>query len=415
MQLGEELSFITSTRFAGRGYLQTPRTYNVIAGSYLVVNAYAGNVSPQLLQQAQTKLENTKSTLETADQAQIGALTRQELLGDMFHAGGLGYYAQLTALSHIMGLQAKGQHTLAAGTGTFGYEPNVDYFFGFPRAITTGGVAFDIPFLNIVASNDGDTNKKRQFNQQIGILSSALEHAVPEQMFVNEQNPGEAISAVKALQKASAQGQRIYQITQANQASTLPNIHHASETMDEIRNALNAGKEVTTHTDAISVPGWSGAGYIITDPATGDGAYKISGGGNGGWLIILGFVLLGVMMLLVTLPVLAATAVTFIPLITLILAEFFLIMQAIDFADFILDVGSSNCPDEVKKLLVGNAVFLLSIELIFVGYFNHLIKSADKIHEFFYEVMEIIGLDGYGYIMGELATELQKSRLKECN
>ena len=291
MQLGEELSFITSTRFAGRGYLQTPRTYNVIAGSYLVVNAYAGNVSPQLLQQAQTKLENTKSTLETADQAQIGALTRQELLGDMFHAGGLGYYAQLTALSHIMGLQAKGQHTLAAGTGTFGYEPNVDYFFGFPRAITTGGVAFDIPFINIVASNDGDTNKKRQFNQQVGILSSALEHAVPEQMFVNEQNPGEAISAVKALQKASAQGQRIYQITQANQASTLPNIHHAQATMDEIRHALNAGKVVTTHTDAVSVPGWSGAGYIITDPATGDGAYKISGGGNGGRLSLVDFIL----------------------------------------------------------------------------------------------------------------------------
>ena len=39
---------------------------------------------------------------------------------------------------------------------------------------------------------------------QTGILSSALEHAVPEQLFVNEQNPGEAISAVKALQKASA-------------------------------------------------------------------------------------------------------------------------------------------------------------------------------------------------------------------
>jgi len=55
--------------------------------------------------------------------------------------------------------------------------------------------------------------------------------------------------------------------------------------MTEIRNALNAGKEVITHTDAVSVPGWSGAGYIITDPQTGAGAYKIAGGGNGGKLI----------------------------------------------------------------------------------------------------------------------------------
>jgi hypothetical protein len=116
----------------------------------------------------------------------------------------------------------------------------------------------------------------------VGLLSSALEHAVPEPMFVNEQNPGEAISAVKALGKANAQGQRIYHITPANQASTLPNIHHNSLVMDEIRNALNAGKEVLTHTDAVSVPGWTGAGYILFDPKTGDGAFKIGGGMNGG-------------------------------------------------------------------------------------------------------------------------------------
>jgi hypothetical protein len=94
--------------------------------------------------------------------------------------------------------------------------------------------------------------------------------------------PPDAISAVKALAKASAAGQRIYQLTQANQTSTLPNIHHDAQTMDEIRAALAIGKEVITHTDAVSVPGWSGAGYIILDPTTGNGAYKISGGANGG-------------------------------------------------------------------------------------------------------------------------------------
>ena len=283
MKLGEELDFITDTHFAGRGQLQSPRTYKVIAGSYLAVNAYAGSVSPQILQTAQIKLQQTKTILETADQTQISALTRQELLGDMFHAGGLGYYAQLTALSHIMGLQSGGHTMLAAGTGTFGYEPNVDYFFGFPRSIKPGGVVFDIPLVNINGVNDGDPEKQKQCTLQTGILSSALEHAVPEQMFVNAQNPGEAISAVKALQKASQQGQRIYHITQSNHSAILSNIHHDQATMDEIRYALNAGKEVITHTDAVSVPGWSGAGYIITDPQTGDGAYKISGGGNGGW------------------------------------------------------------------------------------------------------------------------------------
>ena len=51
--------------------------------------------------------------------------------------------------------------------------------------------------------------------------------------------------------------------------------------MNEISNALNTGKEVITHTDDVNVPGWSGAGYIIYGPVTGDGAYKIGGGANG--------------------------------------------------------------------------------------------------------------------------------------
>ena len=283
MRLGEEVPFVTAVNFVGRGEIQSPRTYNVIAGSYLAVNAYSGNVSPDILKTLQSKLQNTKTILDSANQTQIAALTREDLLGDMFHAGGLGYYAQLIGLNHIMGLQSGGHYQLGAGTGTFGYEPNVSYFFGIPKAIQPGGVAFDIPLFNIMGSNDGDAVKKKQFVLQSGILSSALEHAVPEQMFVNAQNPGEAISAVKALQKASVAGQRIYNITQANQATTLPNIHHDVDTMNEIRNALNAGKEVITHTDSVSVPGWSGAGYIITDPDTGAGAYKIAGGGNGGF------------------------------------------------------------------------------------------------------------------------------------
>jgi hypothetical protein len=89
------------------------------------------------------------------------------------------------------------------------------------------------------------------------------------------------ISLVEALQKANQQSQRTYHTTPANQTTTLPNIHHNALVMDEIRNALNAGKEVITHTDAVSVPGWSGAGYILYDPNIGDGAFKIGGGQNG--------------------------------------------------------------------------------------------------------------------------------------
>jgi len=277
MKLGEELDFITQVKFPHRTH--PPRTYKVIAGSYLSVNAIAQSISPEKLTQLQTRLEQTRQKLQSNDPAQLQGLTREALLGDLFHAGTLGYYAQLIAFSYLNGVQNQAHFHLAAGIGTVGYEPKVRYFFGIPRSIEPGGVALDIPFIQVTQSGDGDPERLKLFNLQIGVLSSALEHITPEQMFTTDPaNPPEAISAVKALQKASAQGQRIYQITQANAGSILPNIHHDPDTMAEIRNA-------------VSVPGWTGAGYVILDPETNVGAWKIGGGANGGFQTLQDFLL----------------------------------------------------------------------------------------------------------------------------
>jgi hypothetical protein len=282
LHLGQEIDFLTRIQRPGKTH--PDKVYKVPAGAYLSVNAISGGVSPQKLQDLKDRLEQTKAKLESPDQAQLAALTREDLLGDLFHAGTLGYYAQFTALGHLAASAGQGNYRLTAGYGTLGYEPKVDYFFGLPRAIQPGGVVLDIPVIHVVSASDGDKEKRRQLNLQVGMIGSALEHAVPEQMFTDPSDPThkpDAISAVKALQKANAQGQRIYHLTPANQAQTLPNLHHNPMVMAEIRAALNAGKEVTTHTDAVSVPGWSGAGYLILDPVTGDGAYKIGGGMNG--------------------------------------------------------------------------------------------------------------------------------------
>ncbi|QKT03861.1 hypothetical protein HUS23_08540 [Ectothiorhodospiraceae bacterium 2226] len=118
-------------------------------------------------------------------------------------------------------------------------------------------------------------------------LSSALEHAVPEQMFVTPENPGEAVSAVKALQKAAAQGQRIYHVTPANQDTALADLGHSAQTLNDIRSALAMGREVIVHTDPIEVSGWHGSGYVIFDPQVGDGAWRIEGGASGSWIYAL--------------------------------------------------------------------------------------------------------------------------------
>lgn len=284
MTLGYEIDFGFDTQLVGRSIIA--KRYTLAAGSFLSIAAVGGSVSTTALNQLQTRLAQTRDTLQTSDASLIGALTREELLGDMFQAGTLGYYAQYISLSNLASLQNRARFILAGGTGSFGYEPDVDYFFGLPRAIKTGGIALNKPIINITGTLDNNAEQTKNYNLQIGILSSTLEYITPEQMFTNTTNLGEAVSAVKALQKATQQGQRIYQLTAQNITAALPNIHHDSATMDEIRNAVHSGKEVITHTDAIQVPGWSGAGYIIVDNETGSGAYKISGGTNGGYNVL---------------------------------------------------------------------------------------------------------------------------------
>jgi hypothetical protein len=78
-------------------------------------------------------------------------------------------------------------------------------------------------------------------SKQVGMMSSAWEHRIPEMLFTNAENPGEAVSAVKALAIASAEGQRIYQITQENVNTVLPVLNISADVKDEIRDSVAVG------------------------------------------------------------------------------------------------------------------------------------------------------------------------------
>jgi hypothetical protein len=139
-------------------------------------------------------------------------------------------------------------------------------------------------------SKNNDVQMANTISKQVGMMSSAWEHRIPEMLFTNEENPGEAVSAVKALAIASAEEQRIYHVTKDNVNAVLPVLNISSEVKNEIRDSVAVGKVATVSQNNITVSGWTGVGYIIADAETGAGAYRISGGSNGGLLIILGVV-----------------------------------------------------------------------------------------------------------------------------
>ncbi|MEJ2406521.1 MAG: hypothetical protein P8171_19945, partial [Candidatus Thiodiazotropha sp.] len=201
-----------------------------------------------------------------------------------------------------------------------------------------------------------------------------------------------------------AEGQRIYQITRANMDTALPNIHHDGK--GEIEAALQAGMNVITHTDSVSVPGWSGGGYIILDPEDNAGAYKISGGVDGGYLIILGFMMIAAMMIIVAFAFIAGP-IGWMAAAMFVGSELLLFFQALEFGSLILDVANSDCSSDEKYRIIKQAIFLLTIELILSIFFRVKIENASEVwREETYEILEVIGIGGSFGVLSELAEEL---------
>ena len=140
-----------------------------------------------------------------------------------------------------------------------------------------------IPTTKVVVADNNNQQNFKNYRLQAGMIASSLEHQTPEQMYnTDPQHPVQGISTMKAFALANAEGQKIYTITQANINEILPKIQASSLTKGDIQSSVNAGKTVTVHEREVSVPGWTGTGYMVIDPNNANGAYLISGGGNGG-------------------------------------------------------------------------------------------------------------------------------------
>lgn len=60
--------------------------------------------------------------------------------------------------------------------------------------------------------------------------------------------------------------------------------------IEDVQNAVAAGKIVTISQSMIHYKGWTGTGYVLLDPKTGAGAYLIGGGMDGSISLFLGLV-----------------------------------------------------------------------------------------------------------------------------
>ncbi len=257
------------------------------AGEYIATHLDLQGVSQTQLQTLKDKLAATQAKLTTA---QYTGITKEDIAGDMLYSTVLSYFATNQTASQISQRAAGIVEYRKPSFGHFLTSAKTTYWFGIPRNVSFPGLVMDIKrYASIVVAKDNSPTVG--YVKQSGMRLSAYEHLIPEKMFTDPLDPNrpQGISAVKALALAGSQGQKIFTMNaanQANHATLLAQVTIDAYARAEIQNALAAGKEVTVHQAPITQSGWTGSGYIVTDPATGSGAYKISGGANGGALIV---------------------------------------------------------------------------------------------------------------------------------
>jgi hypothetical protein len=253
------------------------------------------------------QLNAIKSRLQQ-DQAKLPpgptqAASPNTLVGDVLTSAIWNWFAAAEANGLISKNSANMLEVSGLSYGLYHAATSASYSWGILRKVTFPGVNIDIGHVRQMTwAKDGDANQWIAYNRFRGQHMSALEYANPEQSFIDTTKCNipaatkqdlalppcpQGISALKALGLAATSGQKIFVITRsvfaANPGIVDQMLFAQSETTrNRVLNYLAIGYEVSIHEAPISIGGWSGAGFVAIDSATGAGAYIIEGGANGG-------------------------------------------------------------------------------------------------------------------------------------
>jgi hypothetical protein len=254
-----------------------------VAGQASAVGLSIQGISVDQIETLKERLENTKNQLNSQD---FSGINSEHISGDLLTSTVWGYFSSVEAIGNIVKRPYEMVDHPGLSYGLFHAQVVPQYRYGVVTSVSFPGVVMDIAHQRRLSfSKTNNLDAWINYNRFRGEQASSMEHVIPETFFLDNDQSIDGISAVKAIAIASNQGQKIYTITEENKEK-LNNIQHSAAVMENIRNSISSGKEVTIHERPINHAGFSGAGYVITDPETGAGAYLIEGGANGVWLAI---------------------------------------------------------------------------------------------------------------------------------
>jgi len=195
------------------------------------------------------------------------------------HQVALNYWMLSDRYNDYLGLGSDVRIQRAPSVGLFASPLAVNYRFGV--ALTGFYQSRTMDIRRSVITVTGDTAERRRTVVELsGMVGSFMEGSTFDLLFARA--PSDAVSAVQLLLDAVQLSLPMYQINSGNAEAALPLLQIDLEAKANIVAALNAGKYVLANGQEIEREYWQGSGYIIRDALTGEGAYLITGGLNGG-------------------------------------------------------------------------------------------------------------------------------------
>lgn len=215
----------------------------------------------------------TKSVLD-----QVMFLNQQPTAVSNLQAVSAAYWYQYDQQDELLSQQFRTISYRLPSLGVFAQRLAVTYAFGIPVSGSYMGRSMDV---RISVRTEGQLPKSERtvFFQTSGTLASFLEGSTLDILFGH--SIGSSRSASRLIADALAQGQRLYTIDVSNLSTALPLIDARPEVLEDITNAVNAGKVAYIHQSRLVEGTWSGSGYALLDPETGAGAFTLDGGFNG--------------------------------------------------------------------------------------------------------------------------------------
>ncbi|MBQ6942695.1 MAG: hypothetical protein IJN43_00050 [Ruminococcus sp.] len=261
------------------------------AGEMCSIVLDTGQISPHELGAAYSKLLNnteflnknngfTKelSTKEIDEKINGSNVYNDDYLGNLLRFTGIMYFSQFDIMVNALAERNNIHYDNASRIIVVGFKPNLYDANPGQNLISKEGY-FYIDVLSNISKNISKTNDEKSleaFRFTRGLFSSELESSVLNQILGVE-----CFSTTTILRYANERNIPLVKLS-ADSKTKVDDLSINESDKVEIQNAIDAGNTVIVPTSNMKIGSWNGVGYIITSSDNSVQYYKISGQYNGG-------------------------------------------------------------------------------------------------------------------------------------